>query len=253
VGEPVFIQPEAYTVLALVVHELVTNSAKYGSLCDSKGTIDVDVGRAANGDLLFTWTERGGPPVQPPTRKGFGSTIISRIIPHDLRGKAELNFKLSGLEAEFRVPARYVATPSQIDAASSGIGPEDTEASGLIKDRSIPEHVLLVEDNMIIALDTEDGLIEAGVKSVAVQSTVTGALAAIEEREPDFAIVDFNLGTESSAKVTEELTRRGVRFFLATGYSELGRDLADIGAEGLMRKPYGMGEIEQALLGKAAA
>ncbi|MEO1221703.1 MAG: HWE histidine kinase domain-containing protein, partial [Pseudomonadota bacterium] len=252
VGEPILIQPEAYTVLALVVHELVTNSAKYGSLCDSKGTIDVNVGRAANGDLLVSWAERGGPPVQPPTRKGFGSTIISRIIPHDLRGKAELNFKLSGLEAEFRVPARYITAPSQIETSQSDTAPEKAIDDEAANDRAIPEHVLLVEDNMIIALDTEDGLLEAGVKSVSVQSTVTGALAAIEEREPEFAIVDFNLGTESSAKVTEELARRGVRFFLATGYSELGRDLTDLGAEGLIRKPYGLGDIEQAILGKAA-
>lgn len=250
VGENVFITPESYTVLALVVHELVTNSAKYGSLCDSKGSIDVEVTRATNGDLLISWRERGGPPVKPPTRKGFGSTIITRIIPHDLRGEANLNFKLSGLEAEFRIPARFVAAPSEGDRHTIAETPVENEEQVAPSVRSVPDHVLLVEDNMIIALDTEDGLRDAGVKSVSVESSVSGALCAIKKREPDFAIVDFNLGSESSSKVAEELSRRGVRFVLATGYSELGSELEELGAQGLIRKPYGADDIERALLGE---
>ena len=228
-----------------------TNSAKYGSLCDSNGTIDVEIDRAKNGDLIILWRERGGPPVQPPTRRGFGSTIILRSIPYELRGEADLRFKLSGLEAEFRIPARYVAVISDADrealagfAGSKELSPQD-------KDASIPENVLVVEDNMIIALDTEDCLLSMGVRSVKVESTVSGALEAIAERTPDFAIVDFNLGVESSIPVAEELARRGVRFVLATGYSELSSDLEDLGASGLVRKPYGADEIEQALLAQA--
>jgi len=252
IGDSVLINPEAYTVLALVVHELVTNSAKYGSLCDSKGTIDVDVARAANGDLLISWRERGGPPVKPPTRKGFGSTIITRIIPHDLSGEADLNFKLPGLEAEFRIPARFVAPMNEEGTPINSHAEPLAEGDAGILGMPVPEHVLLVEDNMIIALDTEDGLRDAGVKSVSVESSVSGALLAIEKREPDFAIVDFNLGSESSAKVTEELSRRGVRFVLATGYSELGSELDSLGAQGLIRKPYGVDDIERALIGELA-
>jgi CheY-like chemotaxis protein len=250
--EPVLVRPEAYTVLALVVHELVTNSAKYGSLCDSQGTIDVDISRARNGDLVILWRERGGPPVKPPTRRGFGSTIITRSIPYELRGEADLRFKLSGLEAEFRIPARYVATMSEAERRSHARREKGPANGPPAPDRKAPDHVLVVEDNMIIALDTEDTLLELGVKSVQVESTVAGALAAIEEREPDFAIVDFNLGVESSAPVGEELARRGVRYFLATGYSELSSDLADLGASGLVRKPYGADELEQALFAQAA-
>ena len=74
-GEDVLITPEAYTVLALVIHEMVTNSAKYGSLCDRRGRLDIKLERAGNGDLLIGWREKGGPPVAAPTRRGFGSTI----------------------------------------------------------------------------------------------------------------------------------------------------------------------------------
>jgi len=236
-----------------VVHELVTNSAKYGSLCDSQGAINVDVSKDRNGDLLIHWNEMGGPPVQPPTRKGFGTTIITRAIPYDLRGEAEMNFKLSGLEAKFRIPARFVAAPQiapQAGAAQSS-NSESHEAHAFTP--VLPEHVLIVEDNMIIALDAEDSLSELGIKSVQVEGTVAGALAAIEKREPDFAVVDFNLGTESSAPVTQALAARGVRFVLATGYSEFASDLDELGASGLIRKPYGATELEHALIGENAA
>jgi ActR/RegA family two-component response regulator len=251
-GEPALIQPEAYTVLALVVHELVTNSAKYGSLCDSRGTINVDISTAVNGDLLINWNEVGGPPVQPPTRKGFGSTIITRAIPYDLRGEAEMNFKLAGVEAKFRIPARFVAAPEEVVGAMSEqtSSNDNSEAPSLAS--NLPDNVLIVEDNMIIALDAEDSLVELGVKSVRVESSVAGALAAIEERLPDFAIVDFNLGCESSAPVTQALAAKGVRFVLATGYSELASDLEELGASGLIRKPYGSAELEHALTGEIA-
>ena len=250
-GDEAFIQPEAYTVLALVVHELVTNSIKYGSLCDSRGTINVEVSKASNGDLLINWAEVGGPPVQPPGRKGFGSTIISRAIPYDLRGEAEMNFKLSGVEAKFRIPARFVATPERAMPTGDGALSGDDAPIQPKATRTLPEHVLIVEDNMIIALDTEDSLIEMGVASVRVENTVNGALKAIEERKPDFAIVDYNLGSESSRPVAQELAARGVRFVLATGYSELASDLEALGASGLIRKPYGTAELEHALLGEA--
>lgn len=86
-GEQVLLNPQAYSTMALVVHELVTNSTKYGSLSNG-GTVDVSWTRTKEGDLRFKWQERGGPPVNPPTRKGFGTTIISRSVPYDLGGQA---------------------------------------------------------------------------------------------------------------------------------------------------------------------
>lgn len=104
-----------------------------------------------------------------------------------------------------------------------------------------------VEDSMIIALDTEENLKRLGVKSVAVESSVNGALSAIEQRRPDFAIVDFNLGTRSSEPVANELKAQGVRFVLATGYAEMADQIERLGALSLLRKPYGRSEIEEIL------
>ena len=117
---------------------------------------------------------------------------------------------------------------------------------------ALPAHVLVVEDSMIIALDTEENLKRLGVKSVSVEGSVDGALKAIEKRLPDFAIVDFNLGTESSEPVARELASRGVRFVLATGYAEMADQIEDLGAAALLQKPYGKSEIEELLRAGAA-
>ena len=246
------IKPEAYTVLALVVHELVTNSAKYGSLCDSNGRLNVDVASNKIGDLEIRWRETGGPPVKPPRRRGFGSTIIERSIPFELKGEAELRFKLSGLEADFLVPSRFVEMARSRHGAGDAQGAgSPTTANAPAASAGLPEHVLIVEDSMIIALDTEECLKRLGVKYVTVEGSVNGALKAIENREPDFALVDFNLGTESSEPVAEELKRRGVRFALATGYSDVSRRLDELGACAIVHKPYGIEDIEALLLPEA--
>jgi light-regulated signal transduction histidine kinase (bacteriophytochrome) len=247
-GEDVLVIPEAYTILALVVHELATNSAKYGSLSARAGMVEVRLARTAFGDLAVAWREAGGPPVTAPTRHGFGSTIVTRSIPHDLQGEADLRYRLTGVEADFLVPARYLAlaeagtlipTPRPIEPR-----PDLSNAAG-----EQPANVLVVEDSIIIALDTEENLKRLGVGAVRLESSVTGALAAIAESPPDFAIIDFNLGGESSEPVAAALRAAGVRFVLATGYAEGAGGFERLGAEAVLRKPYGMTEIERLLVG----
>ncbi|QFT76767.1 HWE histidine kinase domain-containing protein [Erythrobacter sp. THAF29] len=248
-GQDVLIRPEAYTVLALVVHELVTNSAKYGSLCDRSGSLSVNLSTNQFGDLSIKWRERGGPPVKPPTRRGFGSTIIERSIPYELKGDAILRFKLTGLEADFTIPQRFIEILPTLESSSGADnGAGDSEYITVEFDGAmLPEHVLVVEDSMIIALDTEENLKRLGVKSVSVESSVEGALSSIGDRLPDFAIIDFNLGSESSEPVAKELERLGVRFVLATGYAEMADQIEQLGASALLRKPYGRSEIEELL------
>ena len=115
-GPNVLVHPTAFTTLALVFHELMTNAAKYGALSSSSGTVSVDWRLDGLGDLIIDWSERGGPVVAEPTRRGFGSTIIQRSIPFDLGGTAELAYRPSGFAAHFRVPGRHFAGISTIAA-----------------------------------------------------------------------------------------------------------------------------------------
>lgn len=246
-GEDVLLGPEAFTVLALVVHELATNSAKYGSLTARAGTLEVRLARTAFGDLSLSWREAGGPPVSAPSRHGFGSTIIRRSIPHDLGGEADVRFRLEGIEADFLIPRRHLAdsdvkTPLPLPAALTA-APVEAPAIPL------PDRVLVVEDSIIIALDTEENLKRLGIAEVRVESSVAGALAAIAETPPDFALIDFNLGGESSEPVAAALREAGVRFVLATGYADGAATFERLGAAAVLRKPYGKGEIERLIGG----
>jgi light-regulated signal transduction histidine kinase (bacteriophytochrome) len=251
-GEDVAISPEAYTILALVVHELATNSAKYGSLSAHAGRVEVQLERTGFGDLVIHWREAGGPPVTAPKRHGFGSTIITRTIPHDLLGKTEVRYRLAGVEADFLVPARYLAEDdANADALLTakkrrGDGSEPASFAPIIAGQ--PTSVLVVEDSIIIALATEENLRRLGVREVRLESAVAGALAAIAVRKPDFAIIDFNLGGESSEPIAAALRAAGVRFVVATGYAESLGAFEHMGAQAVLRKPYGLTEIEELLV-----
>ena len=243
-GPEAMVSPEAYTVLALVIHEMITNSAKYGSLSDSSGTLKIDVRRGEEtGDLEIFWSESGGPPVKPPARRGFGSTIIERSIPYELDGEATVEYKLGGVQARFCVPARFIEW-------QKGTAPQSTEVTRKTPPENLgalPARVLLVEDSMLIALDTEDCLSDLGVETIDVESSVATALDAIAKKQPDLAILDYNLGKESSERVAEELARLGVPFWLATGYGEMQDRLEELGASGLLVKPYGREELRKML------
>ncbi len=98
----------AFTTVALVMHEMITNSAKYGALSNSRGQVLVETEFDADGSLIIDWRESGGPRVQRPTRRGFGSTVIERSIPHDLGGETTLEFVPEGLHARFKIPSPFV-------------------------------------------------------------------------------------------------------------------------------------------------
>ena len=251
VGDEALVSPEAYTVLALVIHEMMTNSAKYGSLCDKSGRLSVEIACDESG-MTICWKETGGPPVRAPERRGFGSTIIEKSIPFELNGRAELDFKLSGVEAEFWIPGRFITHKGRIDAASMAErarpNRKDTGMQGETIE-TLPSRVLLVEDGMIIAMDTEETLRDLGVAEVTIAAKVSSALKELEAESYDLAVLDYNLGTESSEPVAVKLNELGVPFWLATGYGEMADRLEEIGALGVLTKPYGKDELRR-MLGK---
>lgn len=180
-----------------------------------------------------------------PGRQGFGSTIISRAVPHDLGGEADVRFRLEGLEADFLIPQRHLANGQETSSAPLAAPPATPAATPAPAPGSLPARVLLVEDSVIIALDTEENLKRLGVAEVQVASSVEGALAAIAESPPDFALIDFNLGGESSEPIAEALRLAGVRFALATGYAEGVNAFERFGAQAVLRKPYALGDIKR--------
>jgi two-component sensor histidine kinase len=83
-GPEVFLNSNAAQGFALILHELATNAAKHGSLSVEGGTVSVSWSidaSAADPTMVFRWRERGGPPVTPPKRKGFGTVLLERAVP----------------------------------------------------------------------------------------------------------------------------------------------------------------------------
>jgi light-regulated signal transduction histidine kinase (bacteriophytochrome) len=242
-GPNVLIDPTAFTVLALVVHELVTNAAKYGALSD-EGNVHLDWAIVGDGSLVIHWREAGGPSVAQPTRKGFGSTIIESSIPHDLGGHADISYASDGFVADFVIPARFVGITLP-DAAPVELPILSSVAAGRPLEGCV---VLLVEDSMIIALDCEDNLRELGAKDVYTAATVDRALVLIEEREIDFAILDFNLGAETSLAVAHELVERKVPFAFATGFGDAPEVKGALTRIDVIRKPYNARTLAVAII-----
>lgn len=90
--------------LTLALHELATNAAKHGALSTDTGWVEV-VWTQEEGSLSLLWREHDGPPVTAPTRRGFGSTLISRNLGLAFRGKADLDFHTDGLVCRLTAPA----------------------------------------------------------------------------------------------------------------------------------------------------
>ena len=84
-GPEVALDPKAFATLALVVHEMMTNSAKYGALANSVGRVEIIWNIDDQSGLVIDWKESGGPPVQPPSRRGSVPPSSSASIPFDLK------------------------------------------------------------------------------------------------------------------------------------------------------------------------
>ncbi|MES2290632.1 MAG: HWE histidine kinase domain-containing protein [Pseudomonadota bacterium] len=248
-GEPVLLNPQAYSTMALVIHELVTNSTKYGSLSVPEGRVTISWNRDNEaGDLIISWNEAGGPPVTAPTRKGFGTTIIDRSIPYDLGGAAKVEYKPTGVEAQFRIPGRHVSD------AKGGANIAIRFPRPSAGHPQSPPHkmlagydVLLVEDSLIIALDAEDILTRLGARTVTTAATVDSALDQIDTHPPTIAILDINLGDRNSFPVADRLMNLNVPFLFATGYGEQAVIPDDHRGRTIVQKPYTLENVARAM------
>ena len=105
-GPDVELRPNTALLVSMLLHELGTNAVKYGALCNLSGSVElawrID-GKKDRAMLTIDWIETGGPPVQEPTRKGFGSRLIERALRGE-NGAAKMEFNPAGLRCSMTIP-----------------------------------------------------------------------------------------------------------------------------------------------------
>jgi two-component sensor histidine kinase len=104
VGPDVMLEPNSAQMVAISLHELATNAAKYGSLSAADGNVEIAWSCTADGRLNLRWTESGGPAAMPPTHRGFGTRIMEKIIGGQLGGQVRFDWREQGLICEFVLP-----------------------------------------------------------------------------------------------------------------------------------------------------
>ena len=210
-GPPVMVEARAYQTLALVLHELMTNAAKYGALSSKVGRLSINWALETSGDLKLTWHESDGPQVVPPKRRGFGSVVVEQSIPFELRGESTISYAPEGVQATFRIPYDFVQRGEASEPRRETMKAARLDLQG--------KALLLVEDSMLIALDAQ-AMLQACGADVELAATSADALRSIRLNAFDAAILDVNLYIETSFAVAEDLQNRAIPFVFATGYGE---------------------------------
>jgi PAS domain S-box-containing protein len=124
-GPHVTLTAEAAQAMAMVVHELTTNAAKYGALSNRTGRVQLHwwwLRNGSSGRLAIEWQEIDGPPVQMPSQTGYGTTIVRELVPYELSGTVALDFPPDGVRCRMEIPPECISKaraiiPSRAPAA----------------------------------------------------------------------------------------------------------------------------------------
>jgi PAS domain S-box-containing protein len=213
-GDSLSLEPATAQALALALHELATNAAKYGALSSPLGSVEV-VWQVKEGKLELRWTERDGPAIEQMVQSGFGIRVIKSSVESQLGGAVSFDWQREGLICTISVPQRGNAERSakfQTPVHKSGnLIPDPAEGAPR-------KRILLVEDQGLIAMMTEKNLRDLDFDVVGPFGTVHEALAAIDREPIDAGILDINLGGEMAYSLALILRARKVPFVFVTGY-----------------------------------
>jgi two-component sensor histidine kinase len=246
-GEAIYVVPELTQALALVIHELATNAIKYGALSAPAGSVSVSWSKVADeapGTLRFVWRERGGPPVTPPAKHGFGLTVLTTAA-QDLGATASCDFDADGLVYTLKGPFEAAQGILGLELAAND-QPSDT-ATNLQNGKGCK--ILVVEDEGLIALQLQAHLEDAGHSVVGPARSLVQGLRLAESESIDAALVDISLGRDSSAPIADRLLARSVPFAFATGYSDSAMLPEHLRSIPRLNKPYAVEEVRRVVDG----
>jgi PAS domain S-box-containing protein len=244
-GKSTNITATAAQALGMATHELATNASKYGALSTDAGRVEISWNiEATNGGqsrFSMSWSESGGPPVAAPTRRGFGSTVLDTLAKMSLTADVELNYAASGLVWRLSCAADKV-----LELGTAHIqhkrGGDDISRSMLVR-----PCILVVEDEALAALELAGDLEAAGFQVLGPAISVAQALTLINNQSRcDAAVLDVNLGRETSQPIALRLIASGIPFVTVSGYAP-DQMPAVFRAAPLVTKPLQPGHLVQAL------
>jgi len=252
-GPEVLLNPRATNALTLALHELATNAVKFGALSAETGRVSVSWTARPEGGFELAWVERGGPPVNTPTRRGFGATLLERVTGRELGGEARLEFMAGGVRATITADATALAarSPTLVPPVAepereTKPEPQVGASSGALTPASVRgQRIIIVEDSLLLALELEAGLTEAGAKVVGMAADLEEA-TKLAETDFDVAVLDANLNGTAVTPVAVRLQQRGKPFIFATGYGDAAPAPEGFDAP-VVRKPYNVAQIAAAV------
>ncbi|MGH6743933.1 response regulator [Novosphingobium sp.] len=242
-GPDVDLPPELALRFSLILHELATNAHKYGALSNETGTVALDWSLTRH-VLSLTWSERGGPPVVAPQRRGFGSTLIESSMAAD-GARISAEYAPEGVRWHLVLPladdAALEPPPLLVSETAGGApaaaiheaaGPQSVislaadsmSADALAVDaaahRPSPQglRVLIVEDEPLVAMELMMEIEDSGAIALGPATSCEQAIAMIRETGPDLALLDGNLNGERIDAVADELAARSTPFAFVSGY-----------------------------------
>jgi PAS domain S-box-containing protein len=225
-GPNVSLQPAAAQSLALALHELVTNAAKYGALSSMSGRIHLSWG-FAQGALVLQWTESGGPATVSPSSPGFGTRIITASIEGQLGGQVAFDWRPEGLQCVLSVPRDDMMPKA---SANGRARPEGHDATVHYQIDLTGNRILVVEDEALVAMALRESLGELGFSIVGPFSRISEAMSALRTTQIDAAVLDVNLGGDLVYPLADVLVADHVPFIFITGYGaeEINRRFAQV-------------------------
>ena len=243
-GVDAVLTPKSALALSLALHELATNAAKFGAFSQPGGSVAVDWHLRDDGGIGLSWTESGGPVVEPPTRRGFGSNLIERALALETDGHAAIRYERSGVICDIVLPASSLVllTAKRSDPATEMAKTEAVAAS-------IPERprILVVEDSFLLILTIEAMCAKLGWAVVGPATRLKSALHLAETEEFDAAVLDVNLDGDMSWDVADILQKREIPFAFTTGYGEANLLPENLAGSRIVSKPYEVDDVEQCL------
>ncbi len=214
-GPDLSLEPRAAQTLALALHELSTNAAKYGALSVMSGRVTLNWELQPD-SLVLRWAETDGPPASAPASPGFGIRVISASVERQLEGEAVFDWRPEGLHCTLSVPRGDKISPLAHDVVGRRTNGEDKPALPL--QLVTGNRVLVVEDEILVAMMMRDILTELEFDVIGPFSRVSEAMVAAVHDEFDAGIIDVNLGGEFVYPVADVLMARKIPFVFITGY-----------------------------------